>query len=435
MGFLNIFKKREEPLPELPPADIRLSGLYEWLGQELSEKIQSARRKAGEIQEGIARDFGQLGDSAKRLGKAEFEARDKAYAAVNSVKNTFANRAQSLAGKCPAPVQDSYSGVAEFRERAGDLLRGLMEINPRQGMILSSYFKRESAPLMAGIKKISGSLEGLQRLLDYEGRPLFVLEEAGRVSREIGRRLENLRNLDKREREIEGEIRALKEALSRREKELGGVLKDPGWRELEKAKREGVDLEARASDLRFRLGEELSSAKRPLKKYLHLKSGELSREDRNFLERFVKSPLKAVMSGRTGQLNSHLLTLKGMVGREINLKDKEVQKLEELIRRMESGETGKSLDGYEGILEGINKRAEAMERDFSGLNERKGKAESGVNETKEAIERLRMELEETKERAKSLRGEAEKSREGLEALIYENINRRVNILLDNGAIG
>ncbi len=440
MGFLNFLRKGEEKKPsagiELPSVEVKLSGLSEWLGQELSEKTSSARKRSEELQERIVKGFQQVGVSARKLGKSEFEAKDKTYAAVNSVKDTFAKRTQSLSGKCPSPVLDSYSGMREFRKRIAVLLKELMNISPRQGMVLSNYFRKDSSSIMKEIKNINSITEELQRFLDYEGKSLFLMEEAERISREISERLESLSGLEKRHKEIRLEIRGLKESLSGKEKNLNVISKDSRWEGLEKAKKDKETLENRARDLKFRIGEELSSAKRPLKKYLHLKRDELSREERNFLERFVKSPLKTIMSGEgTGKLKSHLLILKGMLDRGINLKDKEVEKLKGLINRMESGEISKMMEEYEGALKETEEKGKAIDKDFSGLSGERKQAEAGINETKNDIEKLEKELRETGDNAKNLKEDMGKDREKLETLIYENINRKVNILLNNGAIG
>lgn len=429
MGFLGFLRreKKEEPQSELPPADVSLSGLSAWLEEELSEKASSARKRSGDLQEKIASGFEGVRESAEKLGKAEFERGDKVYAAVNSVKNTFANRVQSLLGKSPSPALSSYSGMIEFLKRSGDLLRELMSISPRQGAIIANYFKREGSAVIGGARNLNNLVEEFQRFLDYEGKSLFILEETGRIAREIGEGLESLRELEMRQSEIRGGIQGLKKELSKREENLHVISKDSRWKNLEKARKEKETLEGRAMDLKFRIGEELSSAKRPLKKYLHLKAGELGREDRDFLERFVKSPLKTIMAGGLEQLKPHLLEIKDMVGKGINLKEKEIQKLYELIKRIEAEEINRLIEEHDGISEEIKEKGEATERDFSGLNEEKNRSEEDVKETGEEIEKLGKELMETEERSKNTRKDAENDKGKLETLIYENVNRRVNI--------
>lgn len=431
MGFLNLFRgKKEEPrATEMPPAEVELSGLPSWLGRELSAKAGEARKKSGEIQEKISRGFEQVRVSAEKLGESEFEKGDKAYAAVNSVKDTFARRVQGLSGKCPAPA-GSYSGMREFQKRAETILRELTSITPRQGAILTNYFRKESSSLMKGIKDLNSAVEELRTFLDYEGKPLFLMEEAERISREISGRLESLRNLKGREDEIRQGMGSIREELSGMEEALDAISKNPKWKELKDAEKKREALEGRAEDLRFRIGEELSSAKRPLKKYLHLKAGELSRDGRDFLEGFVKSPLKAMMSGGMEQLKPHLLTLKDMLGGGITLKDREVEKLNELIERIESGKISKSIQEYGGLLREAERMGGEAEREFSGLSEGRRQAESGVNEAREGIRKLESELREMQEKASGLKEEMEKERGGLETLIYENINRKVNIVLE-----
>ncbi|MCK4715127.1 MAG: hypothetical protein KAT35_06100, partial [Candidatus Aenigmarchaeota archaeon] len=430
MGFLSFLRKREKKQAteiELPSIEIKLSGLSAWLGQELSGKTSSARSRSEELQDRIIKGFSQVRASAEKLGRAEFEVKDKTYAAVNSVKDTFANRTRSLAGKCPDPALDRYSGMTEFRKRAGDLLRELMNISPRQGVALSNYFKKEGSSVMKNIKSLNSLLEEFQRFLDYEGKSLFILEGAEKISSEISGKLENLRGLEKRENEIRKEIRGLKENLSGKEKNLDVISKDPGWEALKKVKKEREALEKRAGDLKFRIGEELSSAKRPLKKYLHLKAGELNREERDFLERFVKSPLKTFMGGSGGRLRPFLLSLREILDREISLKDKEVEKLDSLIKRLESGEISKMMEEYSGLLREAGERAGEIEKDFSSLSEDKRQAEDSVKESKEGTGKLEKELEEAGKKTRSLKEDMGKDREKLETLIYENINRKVSI--------
>ena len=177
------------------------------------------------------------------------------------------------------------------------------------------------------------------------------------------------------------------------------------------------------------------SGKRPLKKYLHLKAGELNREERDFLERFVKSPLKTFMGGSGGRLKPFLLSLREMLDREISLKDKEVEKLDSLIKRLESGEISKMMEEYSGLLREAGEKTGEIEKDFSSLSEDKRQAEDSVKESNEGIEKLEKELEEAGKKTRSLKEDMGKDREKLETLIYENINRKVNVILNNGAIG
>jgi hypothetical protein len=438
MGFLGFLKREKaKPRPEaqLPPIDIGLPGLPAWLKSEISDNTGSARKKSMELQDRIVRAFSQVKSSADRLARAEFESKDKTYAAVNSVKNTFANRTQSLASKCPEPSPDSYSGMQDFQNRAGELLKELMKVSPRQGVIVSNYFRKESGSIMGGVKALNSLLEEFQRFLDFEGKSLFILEEAERISSEISKKLEDLKALEKREGEIRQEIQGLSQGLSKRKSGLNMISRDSRWRDLEKARGESQGLEREAGELKFRIGEEFSSAKRPLKKYLHLKSQELSREDRDFLERFVKSPLKAVSGRGPGQLLPALQVLRGMVGREISLKDKEKAKLDELIKRLESGEISGLMDRYEKIIRDAEERSTETEREFSGLNQEREQAEAGIKEAGDEIKALERELQDAGKMAKSLKQEIQGDRERLEKLIYENINRKVNILLNNGAIG
>jgi len=429
MGFLSRFRGKHERKheTELPPTEVKLAELSGWLEQELSEKAQEAGKKSRELQSRVANTFQQVGVSAKKLIKAEFESKDKTYAAVNSVKNTFASRVLSLSGKCPEPG-DSYSDAAGFQKRAGEILRELANSTPRQGLVMLNYFKKESSPVMGGMKNIGALLEDLRKFLDYEGKSLFLLEEGGRLSQEISQKLESSRKLEKRSVEIQQETRGSKKALSESEGVLEKILNDPAWKALESAGKERESLEASARDIKFRMGEELSSAKRPLKKYLHLKSGELSKEDRLFLESFVKSPLKAAGNpSGTERLKPFLLSLRDL---EAGLKDKELRKLEDLTTRLESGEIAKSLQDCARLLADAESNFRKLEGGSSALSEKRKQAEVAIEETKKSIAGLEKELQETRERAKALKEEASKQKEELERLMHENLNRKVNILLD-----
>ena len=86
-------------------------------------------------------------------------------------------------------------------------------------------------------------------------------------------------------------------------------------------------------------------------------------------------------------------------------------------------------------LQALRVESWEIEKDFSSLSEEKRQAEDSVKESKEGTEKLEKELEEAGKKTRSLKEDMGKDREKLESLIYENINRKVNILLNNGAIG
>ncbi|MCK4335526.1 MAG: hypothetical protein KAW40_02255, partial [Candidatus Aenigmarchaeota archaeon] len=166
--------------------------------------------------------------------------------------------------------------------------------------------------------------------------------------------------------------------------------------------------------------EELSGVKRPLKKLEY----SLKREGgKSALSRVAHSPMKTL-----SQEQGDSLLMEALVKlRDLNLKDNEKERVEELIKKVELGYLSRLKDRYK-FLE-------------SEIREKKGKEEkSDVLERKKAKERemenLKREiLEHEKEREKIARNREEtsksigKEKKELEETLHKEINIKLNIIV------
>jgi len=77
MGFLDIFKKKEEPEPEPTIYQVKTGDLPSWMEQNLSDEMSEARRNIAKILGDISDSFRQITKSAENLGQSTFHGTDR----------------------------------------------------------------------------------------------------------------------------------------------------------------------------------------------------------------------------------------------------------------------------------------------------------------------------------------------------------------------
>jgi DNA repair exonuclease SbcCD ATPase subunit len=412
MRFLNFLRKaREEAAVQAGERkDIPLQDLLDFYREKLASRILYAERKGMEYRKSISRLFGSLPTGP--LESAVFEEGDKRYAAVNMAKDSYVTKMKSLAASLPAG-----GSSRDFHEQAEAILSEIKNTTPKQAMALSNFFKKESEAVIQKLKEIETAVSGLGLFLSSDGKVVDFMSSLERDAGEIVSLLENENALRKRLKHLAEEAEKLAEERERANSELKELLGGEEWQEAEREGRFVERLEREINELRYNIGGELSSLKRPLKKAKHIMESPL-------LGRFISNPFVAFISGEG--LGKVLGMLAGLMedGR-ISLKEKERQKVLSMQGRLEELERMKeAYKMLEAELE-VKRRGKEM----SAISKRKGRLEEKIRAFEAQINSRRKEMETVKKRLSGLEEEAAMKRKKLEEFIKKSTGDDITLIL------
>lgn len=286
MGIFDFLKRNKVERKERE-YKIYVNDVIDFFEDRFSGKIKNARKKAKYIYMRIIDGFLRFENSIKSLENASFEKDDKAYAFVNTIKNSFVNRAVSVLKN----IQKKYNKqkaidwniLIEFKK---DVEKVLWEcgVSPKHMFLLSRYFIRETQKIVEDIKKIEIYTKELEMFLKNEGKIL-------KIETEIKKLVEDYKELKKREKDILNsyekvmeEVKRFKDLVRCEEKEVESLKNSEGYKRLIILKMEIKNIKSEMMDLKNEILGELSSLIKPIKKLAHSKRVKLAKD-------FIYNPL------------------------------------------------------------------------------------------------------------------------------------------------
>ena len=432
MPLFGFFRKKQEEPPELQAFEVSLADLPEWFDKAMGEEIKKKRQESEGIYNRILEGFSDIRQSLDRLDRARMSGGERVHVAANMIKESFVrknyNQLNSLASFYQQYRPD-YEYFMTFQERGTKAIKGLKDSTPKQAILLSRYFKRESGELVDSIKQAEELLQQFVEFLKAGSGALGTKERVRGMARSCNELQAETEGLDERASGLRDEAGRFRERKSELEKEFLELLKSSEWNELNRLSKEIVEVRDRLGDAELRISTELSSVKRPLKKLEHslAKAGKLTPIQKNTLHDFIRNPLKAIMSEKgERELQRTLRSLKRQIdSRKVELKDKEQLGVDELIERLEGDMPGLKSRYME--LRNKLEKAEGQLQDLSRLPKTKEGLEAQIGRVSEEAGRLEDELREIASR-KSRAGEQldEKIRE-IEVVILEETQKRVTV--------
>jgi chromosome segregation ATPase len=256
---------------------------------------------------------------------------------------------------------------------------------------------------------------------------LRLADDVKKKAREQSARNDEINALEKRREELKKEIKALKEKKEKKEAEFLDLLKGKEWQEFNTLTRELKDVKSEILKIEYELTNELSPMKRPLKKLEHmLRKQDLLFNHKGFLRSFLQDPFGAVKTQNGEEsLRKFLFTMNKMVhDNKIELKDKEMEKLDSLMERMvrEIPETKKRCSQ-------LAEKRDHMEKTLkeSVIVNRKQELESEVEKYSRYISEMETETKDIAKEQDALGERIEAERKELEKLILKGTGREVDI--------
>lgn len=433
MPLFGFFRKRQEETPELQAFEVSLADLPEWFDKFMGEEIKRKRKESEGIYSRILEGFSGVRQRLDSLDRARMSGGERVHIAANMIKESFVrknyNQLNGLASFYQQSYRPDYEYFMTFQERGMKAIGVLKESTPKQAILLSRYFKRESGELVDSIKHAEELLQQFREFLKAGSGALGTKERVRSMARSCNEFQEEMGRLDSRAIALREDARRSRERKAGLEKEFLELLKSSEWSELNKLSKEIVELRGRLSDAELRISTELSSVKRPLKKLEHslARASKLTPIQRNTLQDFIRNPLKAMMSERgEKELQRTLMSLKKQIdSQKLELKDKEQLRVDELIEMLEGDMPG--LKSRYSELKGRLEGAESQLHELSGLSKTKEDLESQVARISEEAGRLEDELRETASRKSRAREQLDDKIRDIEAVIVEEIQKKVTI--------
>ncbi len=421
MGILGIFsRKKREPETAMQtdaPGRMHYADVPAWLDSALSARLDSVSRKASDACAGVMAKKESLKARIETLGRQSFDPQDKTYAKVNMAKNTFVNKALSGLNGIARPREDSdYDGLCGLRDGALSALDSIKKATPKQAVLISNYFKKQSSEMVAGIKELESSVAVLSQLIDGDAKLLKSVKEAkdnaARLAElEVERRVDDI-NLSK----ASVSEYAIGNRISAKQKELDALLDSDEWKAYAESLGRLAELEARMKSAEQDANNRLSVLRRPMKKLSH---------DRRTTGMPGNPFREIVLAG--GSIGSIVRTLMDAeAAGEIALKPSEREKI---IALDDAGIAGlkesymKSADEHEMLKASIN----------AALPEKKKSVEAEIAGLKSDGMRARREVEFIEEKVRRNNEKKQRQLEETRRAVQEAVGKDVNITLQKGS--
>ncbi len=416
MGIFGIFsRKKAEPEAQIvanTPDKIHYADVPAWLDSALSERLESIGRKSSDAFASIMAGREKLKGRIETLGRQSFDPHDKTYAKVNMAKDTFVNKALSELNGITRPRETGYESLCSLRDSALSALESIKKATPKQAILISNYFKKQSSEMIAGIKELESAVSGLSHLIDGDAKLLkFVKEAKDNAARlaalEIERRVDDI-NLSK----ASVSESSIGNRISVKQKELDALMDSEEWKAYAETLGKLSELEARMKSAEQDANNRISVLRRPMKKLSH---------DRD-IAGMPENPFREIVLGG-GSIGGIVKTvLDAEVAGEIALKPSEREKIIAL-----DDSSIADLKDYYSKSAGEHDMLKASIDD--SLPERKKSAEAEIAGLKSDSQRARNEVEFIEEKVRRNNEEKQRQLEETRRAVQEAVGKEVNITL------
>ncbi|MCX6817600.1 MAG: hypothetical protein NTU57_01960 [Candidatus Aenigmarchaeota archaeon] len=429
MGFLGFLKKGKKPALETTISDnashenavageeVALADVMAAIIASREKWLAEERKRAKTLHGKILDEFASVRKLAESLGKEKFEADDKTYAVVNMLKDNYTKKASSLLSNPPRINDYNYEEIAGFSASVKKTLAELLNIPPKQAVLLTRYFKKDASKIILRLKEADVAHMELSSLLNGSDLHLYSRIDAG--VRTVGEMAAKVMDFDASLNGLGGRMEGKQEELGGKKQNASAFLESEESRNHHALENEIKRMEGERDSLAGKLGDELSPLKRPAKKLEHsLANDAKAKEKKELYSKIAHSPLKVMLSDGDAAIADVLARL-----RETNLKDEDKEHVEELTKKIELGYLSELADKYKWLENEIaDKKAQL---DKSPFPEKRMKNEREVDSAGHELAEMKREHE----RLSRARSEAMEKARAEKRRLEELIERQAKIKL------
>jgi hypothetical protein len=433
MSFFGLFKKKQGPPQELETFDINLEDLEEWFESEMKTELAEKKREAEKRYENILDSFSEIRANLNVLDQARLSSPERLHISANMIKESFVKKSTFPLNTFSSFYTDNfkpeYDYFLNFQDKGMEAVKALKAATPKQTILLSRYFKRESTQLVESIKKAENMLTDFKEFLRAGSGPMETLKRVRTMMGEHVELVREYRDVEKRSDSLLSEASGQKERKSELEKKYLKLLKSREWNQVNKLSEEVKKTKERMSDSEARLGTELSSVKRPVKKLEHelSRSGKLTPIQKNSIQDFIRNPMKTIMNskGEAGLIRSLKQAKKQLDAGKIKIKAGDEIDAGEVIDRLE-GDVQSMKGKYIELMDTLESKQEELKK-LSDLKNSKGSMESEIQRMSEDLGKVEEEIRDLKNRKATITEKKKAKIRDIEIVIIEEAQKKVNI--------
>ena len=430
MPLFGFLKRKEEEVPDLETHEITMEELPDWFRGVMREDIRQRLKESEQMYKDLVAGISDIRSRLDKLDSARMSGNERLHIAANMIKESFTKRKYmhlSEIARLYDGFRPDYAYFTEFQSKVMEALSSLKESTPKQTILLSRYFKKESNELVESIKRAEDISARLGGFLKDSSGPLSALQEIESVVNDCRDLLREASGFDSRSSEIRKQIVLAKERRQELEKRFLKLLKSREWKDINSLENE---IKKAMEDMRqaeMRLNSELSSVKRPIKEMEHAlgKKGSLTPIQKNILRDFIRDPLKAVLSeAGLRELKKCVSALARKHG-NIELRGKESIDTGDVAERVEK-DVSRFVSEYQELKEDIAGKEKRLEG-LSRLSSSKEGLESDIKKATEQAGRLEEEFKDIASRKAATAEQVSEKLKGLESMILNRFQKRVKI--------
>lgn len=392
MGIFSVFSRRrkekaaqEKPAQVSAPDRIHYADVPAWLDSALSERLAAVEGRTEELFDAIISKKDSLREKIGSLGGQSFDPHDKTYAKVNMAKDAFVKKALAELNciRQPAEMND-HRMLSDFSGGVLSAVDSIKNATPKQAILISNYFKKQSSEMVAAIKELESAASELSRFLKFDGALLKHVREAkdgaARLAELDARRRVDDINLSK----ASVQEAAIGNKSATKRKELDLLMQSDEWKLYAESLNRISELESGMKSMEQDANNMLSVLRKPMKKLSHDKK----------MASLPENPFReVVMAGGSAEtLAKSVLEASGAGA--IALKPSESER----INALSDPALAELRDSYsrtaeeKGLLEksvgtALLERKNALEQEIAGLDEDGRRARQEVKFLEEKIRR------------------------------------------------
>lgn len=427
MGLFGFLKKGKEEQADPQVHEVGLQDLVEWFEAARSAELKQKREEAERMHNSLADRFSEIKKRLDAMDRARITGVERLHISANMIKETFVRKKYPPLKKLPAfreGFRHDYRYFLGFQEKTMEVLEELKGSSPKQTILLSRYFKKESQALVEAMKQAEQASLQFREYLKTGSGALRTLARIRSTVESISQLIAESRKMESDAGKLEEVISESKKKKADLEKAFLKLLKSREWNSISKLTKEVEEAREALRQADVRLSTELSSLRKPLKKIEHVmvNRGKLSPIHKNSLRDFMRNPFKAVIAGKEGDMVRTMDAVKKQLDKLGVSTEYEVDSLKERF--------GKDVPEFRKLYLGQRDALEEKQSRLSELSElvtRKESMENDIRQISDESGSLEEQLKQTRAGIASKEQEASESLKGLESMIRDESQRFVNI--------
>ena len=425
-GFLR--KKEEEPV--LQSFDVSMAELPGWFESALGDDLTGKTRESEQLYKELVAGISGIRQKLENLDSARLVGNERLHIAANMIKESFVKKKYAPLNSLASLYNDyrpGYRYFLDFQERSIETIKELKTSTPKQTILLSRYFKKESNELIESIKHAEDASLKLRKFLKTGSGSLGLLNAIKSTVKECSGLLRESAGLEERASGLRKEISQSGERRRELEKRFLRLLKSREWKMINSREKELATHKEELRDAEMVMNSELSKIRRPVKMLEHTLSrkGKLTPIHKNTFRDFIRDPLKTVMPDKgLSDLQSSLKDAGGQAGKLDSRELREID-LEGLVERSEKD----IPDARSRYLE-LREQVRSVEKELDELSKLSSSKQGIEGEIRKSSEQTGMLEEELKSVHSSKSRIAEQitaSLRDIETRILEEVQKKVVI--------